>query len=191
MGSWGPHSLNNDTALDWLSEYRSRGVDAAREAMEFVLETDDDIDAVDGERALAAVEVLAVTLGLAREGAEPIDGLPQVDKETAKELAGQGAYVIMRLTGESSEVAQLWKDAGPDEYDEWIASLTDLRSRIDVGAQGDTTKAKIEISGDEQPSLEDLERAIAGLSADLQMLRVEVSEGLKQIRRDIKGKAAR
>ena len=66
MGTWGVHSFENDDAMEWAAAYRERGMPVVSGTLEVALQDfDDDKLTVDiACRALAAIEAVAMVLGL-------------------------------------------------------------------------------------------------------------------------------
>lgn len=64
MGAWDAGSFGNDDAMDWLSEFEEKPMDAIRTAIAVVIESDENdyLDAADCCIALAAVECVAGAL---------------------------------------------------------------------------------------------------------------------------------
>ena len=130
MGTWGPHSFDNDAARDWRSAAAPIRRATVETAFAAVFDSDGSIDADTGATALAAAEVVAG----ARYGVA--GGDVTLTRSDAQALTEDAVHVIMSLTGERSELAQLWRDAGPDEHDGWVAALRDLRARLEGTAGG-------------------------------------------------------
>lgn len=183
MGTWGVHSFDNDVAMDWATEAALGGRDALAAALEAVLGADE-LDADLVAQGLAAAEVVASTLGRPHDAeAARIAANLRASHAEARALAEAAGHVIMRATGTGSELRQLWEDAGPDEFDAWIASLTSLRARLSGEEAGTAQPAPpVEVDLAEALVLE-----VRGLKADVAVLRQEIADGLRQIRRDILG----
>ncbi|GAB3557824.1 hypothetical protein GCM10027405_03310 [Arthrobacter alkaliphilus] len=125
--AWGYLPFENDDAMDWLDTLDSGGAEAVREALsnagaEYVA-------APDGSIAIAAAEITSAA-----------QGNPAVDlrDNAASWVAAHGAEIgpedvelavqaVTMVTGEDSELAELWDDA---EEPEWRESLSDLSERL-------------------------------------------------------------
>jgi hypothetical protein len=189
MGTWGVNSFDNDAARDWAAEAAPGG----REALSAVIEAVFDADRLDADlvtRGIAAAEVVAALMGRP-ESAETARiagtfGLAPDDALALKESAG---HVVYRAVGEGTELRQLWEDAGPDEFDAWLHSLRSLLTRLagaDEAAPGPEKPATPRPS--DSPDLsEAILLEVRGLRADIAVLRMDLADGLKQIRRDILG----
>jgi len=183
MGTWGVNSFDNDVAMDWAAEASLGGRDALSAALEAALEADE-LDADLMAQALAAAEVVASALGRPHDAeAARIAGNLGASPSEAQALAEAAGHVIMRATGPASELRQLWEDAGPEEFGAWIASLTSLRARLSGEEAGSAQPAAaVEVDLAEALVLE-----VRALKADIAVLRQELADGLRQIRRDILG----
>jgi hypothetical protein len=197
MGSWGPNSFENDAAMDWASEARAEGLGAVAAAIEAVLEAPVEFDADTAVRGIAAVETLVTALGQPGDG---VEGCPEIeaDPKRARKLTGDAELSLIRVTSQGCELRALWDEAGPDEFDAWIASLTDLRSRLGGAADGAKPKKKTrEKAAKRAPApepevslaalVEDLAQQVRGLRFDIEVIRQEFAEGLASVRRDIRG----
>ncbi len=192
MGTWGVHSFENDDAKDWCQAYREMGLFVAKSTIDVALSDVENAHlGVDiACRAIVAVEAVCHVLGTGTpEAAEAFQGAPEADREAAEELVTNCNYVIMAITG-GSELSVLWKEAEPGQYDAWIASLTDLRTRVNGGegatpaAQSEASKPSHHAAASEvtlQDQLIDIRNAIGGLEADIEVLRQEMQEGLVEL----------
>jgi hypothetical protein len=182
MGSWGVHSLESDTARDWLAAAAPRGAAGLAAALGAVLDADD-LDVGVAECGLAAAEVVAALCGHPIDAeAMRLSGRFEVDEAAAEALRGDAVYAILRATGEASDLRRLWLDEGPDAYDAWIAALTDLRARLSRPVAPAPSVAEV------APDLiGELVLEVKGLRADVAVLRQELADGLRQVRRDVLG----
>jgi hypothetical protein len=201
MGTWGTSNLDNDTARDWLTRWPSVGIPAIHGALDAVIEDESDLlSATLGEQALAALEVLAAICGHPEAGrVVKLPDLTEAQMIDARACIEQASYTLMRIGGGGSELRMLWEDAGPDEFDAWLAELRGLRARLDAGERGDAPVSEAEevsagpelAENDEIPMrqlVETLLQEIGHVRADLAELRFDVTEGVKRIRRDVLGK---
>ena len=132
MGAWGPDIFENDTASDWA--YGLEGKDDLSlvvGTIQGVLDHQGYLDADDACAALAACEVVARChgrFGQTDAYTETIDAwITRVRPKPTAELRDQAVRVVDRVLGENSELAELWQDAGSDE---WVACLGGLRERL-------------------------------------------------------------
>jgi hypothetical protein len=136
MGAWGEEPFENDDAADWSYAFDTLdaggGVAYLRAALAVAAgaHEDEEIEAPDGSIAVAAADVVervrrgaalpetygaAVTAWASRTAPE----LTAVDVELA-------AAAVQRVLGPSSELAELWDDAGP----EWRTVTEALAARL-------------------------------------------------------------
>jgi len=123
--------------MDWLAELQTDGVSALRNALSTVAATDDDdeVDADDGMRAIAAAEVVAAALGQGRDRLTK-EGVSWVDANAGALFAEDvtmAKRAVERLLEGTSELRDLWEDDGPDT--EWHADLRVLIDRLTQAAK--------------------------------------------------------
>jgi hypothetical protein len=204
MGTWGTGNLDNDTARDWLARWSSMGIPAIQGALDAVLEDESDmLPATLGEEGLAALEVLAAICGHPEAGrVAKLRDLTEAQVADARACVEQASFALMRIGGGGSELHVLWDDAGPDEFDAWLAELRGLRARLEAGARddapataaGDAPASPESAAADEAVEIpmhqlvEMLLQEIAQVRADLAELRYDVTQGVKRIRRDVLGR---
>ena len=130
MGAWSHESFGNDTAADWsygLAECKDMAYIEA--ALDAVLSESDYLDSDIGSEAVAAIEVIAKMLGKGTQAdayTESADIWVAAIKETpSADLRAKAARAIDRITGDGSELAELWRDS--DDTDRWSATLAGLR----------------------------------------------------------------
>lgn len=131
MGAWGRGPFDNDDAADWLSELQERGLPAVEAAVEPVAQPEPGyLDAGAGARAVAAAEVVAALGGApARELPAEVTGwLASEPRQHPGELVVAAKAAVLRVTGDGSELAELWDSSGEGEA--WRASLADLHRRL-------------------------------------------------------------
>ena len=198
MGTWGVHSFENDDAMEWCQAYREMGLFVAKSTIDVALNDVENahLGADIACRAIAAVEAVCHVLGTGTpEAAEAFQGAPEADREEAEALVSSCNHVIMAITG-GSELSVLWKEAEPGQYDAWIASLTDLRTRVNGGS----SDAEAAESAAERPApvrqaadvslqdqLVDIRNAIGGLEHDIEAMRQEMREGMIELAKRIAG----
>ncbi|WP_052261268.1 DUF4259 domain-containing protein [Ruegeria sp. ANG-S4] len=138
MGTWGPHSFENDTAADLLASLKGcdqpyEQAEAVREALEQVFTTTiEDMEADTGAAAVAGAEIVASALGQAQNGKEtPFD--LEASFKFYGDTAGMALAALARVADEDSELSELWADAG--EGKEWRDSIDDLTARLIAAAK--------------------------------------------------------
>lgn len=132
MGAWGVGAFENDTALDWLTDFDDEGADAIVEALETVGEADADayVDADEASCALAAAELIAAlktgdTSRLPDTAATSLASYR--DDIVVADLRRLALGAISRIKSDS-ELNDLWRDS--DDHDDWISELDALVDRL-------------------------------------------------------------
>ena len=128
MGAWGVHFDECDGSLDFLGD-----VESSRDWNVIDQRIRDYVDNGgydDAEEVIAALELVAGAFDKAS---------PRLSAEL-KEWTGQHrgdaerirahALTALGLVGGESELNELWAET--DEYDDWQATLADLRARLEV-----------------------------------------------------------
>ena len=133
MGTWSVDAFGNDNAADWAFELaESDDLSLVEVAIDGALAESDYLDAPDAAIALAAIEVIARlngNWGDRNAYTEPIDRwVERVTVQLEPELLARARAAIDRILGENSEMLELWQDS--DDYEAWLGSVEDLRSRI-------------------------------------------------------------
>ncbi|WP_425605574.1 DUF4259 domain-containing protein [Luteolibacter rhizosphaerae] len=159
MGAWGPHSFENDRALDWLGDYLdspsddrlratfdppSRGKPPGLIAKLFGGQAKSSAVPPDEEQVLAAAEVIAAMRG--HPLADAPDGFARLTlRPPPDDLVSAAIRGVDLILDESSELNSLWRGADdfstahrgglpPEEDSEdylaWLAGLRDLRERL-------------------------------------------------------------
>jgi hypothetical protein len=134
MGAWAVDAFGNDDACDWaygLDEVDDLSLVA--EALDAVFSsTGGYLEAGTASEALAAIEAIARLQGHwgERTGySENVDAWVEKTRlEVPDDLAQKAHQAIDRILADSSELKELWLET--DEYDEWVASVEDLRGRV-------------------------------------------------------------
>ncbi len=135
MGAWGIGSFDNDDAADFLSDV-TEGTDLApvREILSTALGADEYLEAPDASQAIAAAEIVAAVLGRPTSAAqredELIEWIGRVKPTTDAALVAQAGQALDRILAPNSELLELWEEA--DEFAEWQATVTALRSQLRV-----------------------------------------------------------
>ena len=98
-------------------------------ALDAVLSENDYLDSDIGSEAVAAIEVIAKMLGKGTQAdayTESADIWVAAMKEApSADLRAKAVRAIDRITGDESELAELWSDS--DDTDGWSATLATLR----------------------------------------------------------------
>ncbi|HEY7689984.1 MAG TPA: DUF4259 domain-containing protein [Dongiaceae bacterium] len=132
MGTWGPGAFENDTAGEWLFRLeKSAGLGFVEKTLAAVkLDGEDELEAPQAEKALAACEVLAALLG------SPSDDLPPEAETWAEDNAAdpsgeliERAIAVIDLVLSNSELKQQWDDS--EDGENWQEKVDDLRGRLD------------------------------------------------------------
>ena len=135
MGAWGDRAFDNDAANDWaygLGDVDDLSlVEAAFREVEAV--GADYLDSDVACDALGACEVLARLLGnpgYTNSYTEKVDQWVATHSLTpSSALLERASAVIDRILGENSELRDLWKDTGDDD---WHKSVEELRARMRI-----------------------------------------------------------
>ena len=129
MGAWGHQFDENDSAADWLADFSdSPSWQVVRKSLEQALaQANDYLEADEASEALAAAEV--VSSGLGKTSQRLSDTIAKWAAAHSSEaidlqaLAGEAVLVVR----DGSELSELWSEG---ESDEWIASVTELYTRL-------------------------------------------------------------
>ena len=132
MGTWSHEAFGNDTACDWAYELEeSVGFSAIDEALNEIIDmaNDEFIDADIGAVAHAAVDAFARSFGPKsdeEEYPEPVlKWLDHIKNKTNHELIPKALQTLEILTGENSELDELWQES--EEYDAWVKGIDELK----------------------------------------------------------------
>ena len=132
MGAWSHEPFGNDTACDWAYELEeSEGYAVIEDAFNQIIEmsTEEYIDADIGCVAHAAAEVLAKSFGRGIEEEDIPEAvekwLEQNKNKTNPALIPKAIRALKLLTGESSELNELWQES--DYYTEWTSNIDELK----------------------------------------------------------------
>lgn len=133
MGTWALHSFGNDDAADLLSDLMDQnGVEPVAEAIARVLKSDGYLEAPDAQQGIAACEVVATALGKPSGASQAEEDLAswisRVNPVFGSDIVSQATKAIDRILTPESELLELWQES--DEFSDWKADVTDLRSRL-------------------------------------------------------------
>jgi hypothetical protein len=147
MGSWGTGVYENDSAADWAqwlakSEGLSR-IESAFDALHELVDEDDPhavifVDADDAIHAIAAADIVARLIGVAREqNAYCEEAVKWVEARRGKlmasaELVDKAIAALDLALTPRSELHGMWADNGTDSpsYLAWRASVAELRQQL-------------------------------------------------------------
>lgn len=140
MGTWSTAAFGNDFALDWAQDLQeSKDLFFIEDTLNNVLSADsaEYLEAPFAAEGLAAIEVLARIYGKPNvededdENTEDIDAwVEEVSKKAKRrtDLIEKSLRAIEHILSERSELRELWQ--GSEHYDDWRASVADLKARI-------------------------------------------------------------
>jgi len=133
MGSWAVHSFGNDDAADWLLELEEQDDLAfVRGTIAEVLEADGYLESTYATQALAAIEVIAATLGrptaAARAEKPLMSWIRQSHHHPEPTLIASALRALDRIDADQSELRELWQD-GPD-FAAWRQNIAELRAHL-------------------------------------------------------------
>ena len=130
MGSWGMGNFDNDTALNWVSDF----VDNPKpgmvdEALRNMGDAKKQQDTAANEKALAAAEVVAAMKGSPSEElpAELDDMLQSFKVKPNRELLQLARQATLAVKTQS-ELRELWETTGDMEI--WLEHVDDLLGRL-------------------------------------------------------------
>jgi len=135
MGAWDMDAFGNDDACDWAYGLEDvKDLSLIESTLNKVIQVGDQyLDSPSACEALAAAEVLARLQGHWGERnayTEAVDNWVEETKLTpTPELARKAHLAINRILAKDSELQELWQDS--ENYDAWLASVNDLKSRIE------------------------------------------------------------
>jgi hypothetical protein len=129
-------AFGNDYAQDWAEDLKeTSNLDAVENTLDVALEDNgDELEMPFAVEALVAIEVLARLQGKGgarTEDSAAVDDWVDARKPKARlrtDLAEKAGRAIERILSERSELRELWEES--EHYQEWLASVEDLRSRL-------------------------------------------------------------
>lgn len=127
---WDVSSFGNEEANEWLKILiNSLTTDPIANAIEAVHGNEQFIDAQDGERAIAAAEVVAASRGCGSEEFPPaaLLWIKAQQYMAPDELLDKSVLVVDRIS-KKSELRDLWD--GTEANKPWLALIADLKSRL-------------------------------------------------------------
>jgi hypothetical protein len=134
MGTWGPGTLENDTAVDWMY---GLGEVADLSLIEGTLDRalavgDDYLEAADAEEGIAAAEAVARLLGnfgVRNDYTRPMDDwVSWMPEKPSLELLSKAWRIVERVQRKPSELLDSW--TASDKAEAWSRTLADLMVRL-------------------------------------------------------------
>jgi Domain of unknown function (DUF4259) len=134
MVTWSPLPFGNDDAAEWAYDLDEPDdlQPIAKAIAEVLAVGDEELEAFEASAAVAAIELLACL------GGHPGDMETYTEAAHAwvtatkvkppVELVDQAHAALDRVLAERSELRELWQQS--DEFEPWLAELTDLRRRV-------------------------------------------------------------
>jgi hypothetical protein len=132
MGTWSHEPFGNDTANDWAYELEDTTdfsvIDATLQTA--LDEGQEDLDADLAMEAIAAIEVLAKSLGHGTQTDVYTDKVDEwVDRISLKpsaDLLQKAEQVLALVASDDSELKELWQES--EEYELWANNLQQLNT---------------------------------------------------------------
>ncbi|HQV24368.1 MAG: DUF4259 domain-containing protein [Acinetobacter sp.] len=132
MGTWSHEPFGNDTANDWAYELEDTTdfsvIDATLQTA--LDEGQEDLDADLAMEAIAAIEVLAKSLGHGTQTDVYTDKVDEwVDRISLKpsaDLLQKAEQVLALVASDHSELKELWQES--EEYELWANNLQQLNT---------------------------------------------------------------
>jgi hypothetical protein len=186
MGAWGAKAFENDSALDWLVELEAEGVEGLRDLLARVAETDEEeyLDVDDGAPAIAAAEIVAAATGCGRDRVPPavLAWLDANEAELVEEDVSLAGRAVERVVAASSELRELWEDAGPDSP--WHADVRVLLTRLGSSARvGAPVRPHERAEEAEKQALLTFLRARGLEPSEAELARIESADEASSVRR--------
>lgn len=135
MGAWGVGTFEDDTALDWIEEeYSSAGVEAVRSALQDVIDVEagDEIELDLATAARAAAEIVALAFDAGGDlGSDVAETVGEHAEQVAEydDLPALALVALARISGEGSELADLWAESSDSSG--WENAMADLTARLE------------------------------------------------------------
>ncbi len=133
MGAWGVHSFQNDSASDWVYDLEdSDGFEFLEKTLLETIAQTDYLEAPEGCYGVAAAETVACLLGHRPSNgllnSTLKDWLGEQSEPPPPHLVELSLKALDRVESHPSELLELWEEGG--NFEEWTASLVDLRRRL-------------------------------------------------------------
>ena len=131
MGTWGVQTFEDDVACDWLYRLEDEPVlDVLTDSLRAAA-GEDYLDRDIGMEALCACEALAAVRGVPSQKLPEalIEAVRDLKPSSVTHLVPSALAFLTRLTGEGSELNELWRENAAD-HPNWLNSIADLRIRL-------------------------------------------------------------
>lgn len=130
MATWGVGAFENDDARQFLAEVQEDGLFALEEAFDVVLDSEGELEAPEGARAVAAAALLAAIL-TGEAGGVPQEARGWVVQQRPEGVESWRAPALSALDlvqSDASDLPAVWLERG--QYDAWQTQLLALRERL-------------------------------------------------------------
>ena len=135
MGAWGIGNLENDDALDVISDLEEKGWASIQDTLR--LPGSGYVEAPAASRVIAAAEVVAAQLGHGDKSTSAIEFPdPGPNSTELLQMRDLAMTALSRLVRDS-ELRQLWDDAG--QLEAWERNVQDLSRRLRAAPRGVTS----------------------------------------------------
>jgi len=129
MGAWGYKNFENDTALDWISEFSESPDISNIEA--YILEQEEFLDSDESSIGLACAEFILSQLKSDYQDNIPSGyDLENIKLNISKEIVKKAVASIEKILyfDEHSELRELWEES--DDYDNWVQEQNKLSEAL-------------------------------------------------------------
>lgn len=130
MGAWSHEPFGNDAACDWLYELEeTTDLSMVVSTIEDAELSAEDLDAVEAQEAIAAIEVVVKILGKSTQEDAYTESLDQwiskINEKPDNILIKNAIAVLEGVVSENSELAELWEG-----QEEWLMSIQKLKAAL-------------------------------------------------------------
>jgi hypothetical protein len=134
MPGWGTGSFENEDAQSFLGRLNSLGTDDLRQVLARAADQADYLEAPESSIAVAAAEVVAELVVVAKKGASSpaasrdlVNWISKIETGAPPDLVDLARRAVERVRTDS-ELKDLWLEA--EGLNEWNASLRELEGRL-------------------------------------------------------------
>lgn len=134
MPGWGTGSFENEDAQKFLGELKALGIEDLRRVLSRAADQGDYLEAPESSRAVAAAEVVAALMAVAKDetasSAKPrqiFDWISKSESGAPADLVDLARRAVHRVRT-NSELKDLWLEA--EGLNEWSAALRNLTERL-------------------------------------------------------------
>jgi hypothetical protein len=121
MGAWGYKNFENDTALDWLSDFtENSNISEIQNIFNYILEQEEFLDSDESFIGLACAEIILNQLDSNYKGNIPPNyDIEKITLNVTIDLIQSAMQVIEKILyfNEHSELRELWKES--EDYENW------------------------------------------------------------------------